>query len=144
MHGAGACLLDETLWSELPLSANHKAVKRADKVNRYDKLTVSQGLEENLIQVMSLVLELRCTFVELPAALAARKDCRTREIVILLERNFRVGRTYVFFSKLFAFSSATTCTIRSALLLLITYLMLNSRIVHGASAIHQGVVTPVL
>ncbi|HDS1816785.1 TPA: hypothetical protein QEM96_001418 [Pseudomonas putida] len=46
-------------WSSLSLSASRKVVERAVKVNRYDKLAVTWGLDENVSKVMSMVLELQ-------------------------------------------------------------------------------------
>lgn len=46
-------------WSDLSRSASRKAVTRAAKVNRYDKLAAAWGLEENVSRVMSMVLELQ-------------------------------------------------------------------------------------
>jgi hypothetical protein len=44
-------------WSSLSKSASPKVVERAEKVNRYDKLAITWGLEENVSNVMSMVLE---------------------------------------------------------------------------------------
>ncbi|MFF7062480.1 hypothetical protein [Pseudomonas sp. NPDC008258] len=44
-------------WSDLSHSASQKVVERAAKVNPYDKLAVTWGLDENVSNVMSMVLE---------------------------------------------------------------------------------------